>query len=472
MVKAARILFLVALVCLLGLPAAADVIVLKSGRRIQAWNVRERGERYFYETPNGEISIRKDLVERVERDDARPEWGRPSVALEGLPTADLPALNDADVLRVVEGGKVDRTLLTQLEAEATGGAEPARLRAAAAHALVGRLHFELGRAGEAADSLRRALRFAPNHPVLLLNLAVVEMERQRFAAAQDALRPVLSQKDYGFEAYRLQGYIYYLTEEMDRAQGAWKQALAVRDDAQLRAQLAELEREAKAAKDFQQRASGRFLLRYAGEEVASERLATAILRALDSMYDQLAGTFNLSPREPIVVLLYPDETFYELTGMPPEVHGLYDGKIRVPIRGLVSLTPALEQVLRHELVHAFVFLKSRNRAGHWLQEGLAQVHAGQRPPIAPSAFRPLFEPRDGSALPRIEAAFRGDAGQIMAAYAASWVVVDALLRRYGRGDMERLLEALARGESTEQALRSAYRLTLVDLDRLLYDSLR
>ena len=462
---------LVVILLLAALPAAADTIVLKSGRRLQAWNVQERGERYYYETPEGEVSLRKDQVERIERDDARPDWGRAAVSLADLPAADLPALDDADVLRVVAGGQVDSALLAKLEGEAARGDEAARLRAAAALALVGRLHLEQGRRDPAAESFRRALTFAPNHPGLLLMLAVAEIERQRYAAAQEALRPLFSNKDYAFHAYRLQGFLYYATEEMDRALAAWKQALALKPDPALAAELKAIEQEARAAEDLAQRASGRFVLRYEGSERGSERLAGGILRALDGMYDQFGSAFNYLPREPIIVLLYPDERFYELTGMPPEVHGLYDGKIRVPVAGLSSLTPSLEQVLRHELVHAFVFHKTRGRARHWLQEGLAQYYAGQRPQVSGDVFRPLFEPRDGSALPRIEAAF-GDAGSIFAAYAASWLVVDVLMRRYGRGDMERLLDALERGESTEQALRSAFRLTFVDLDREVYDSLR
>lgn len=469
-----RSLLALGLALAVALPAAADVIVLKNGRRIEAWGVEERGGRVYYETRAGQISLPKSLVERIERDGSLPNWAASEMsAASEVPEASLPALNDADVLRVIEGGKVDRSLLARLDGEAaSSGTEQARQRAAAGHALVGRLLAGEGKAAEAAGSFRRALTFAPNHPGLLLNLAVVEVERQRYDAALQTLRPVLAGNQFTFEAYRLQGWIYYQTEEMPRAIASWKRALAVRGDPELEATLARVEKEARAAEEFEQRASGRFLLRYSGQEVATSRLANSLLRALDRMYDEMASAFNLVPREPIVVLLYPNETFYDLTGLPPAVHGVYDGKIRVPVQGLTSLTSRLEQVLRHELVHAFVFFKSRGRARRWLQEGLAQYYAEQRPQVAPAAFRPLFEPRDGTALPRIEAAFQGGAGQVMAAYSASWLVVDTLMRRYGRGDMERLLEALARGESTQQALRSAYRLTYVDLDREVYAALR
>jgi len=469
----ATITFVAILGLLLVAPrASADVIVLKSGRRIETWKVEERGDRVLYQTPEGEVAIPRRLIERIERDDVVPSWvaGGPTAARD-LPALDLPASTTAGLDSVIVNGKVDRARLAQLEDEAaripTG---EGRERAAAAHARVGEFYLRRGELGAAAESFRRALRFEPNHPVLLLNLAVVEIQQQRYPAALERISVALRNPRYRFEAYRLQGWIYYHTEDMDRALDAWKLALAERRDPELEALLAKAEREEQVAEDYLQHQSGRFVLRYDSGQ-ATGRVHIEILAELDSMFSEMVGAFNYSPREPIVVLLYPDVTFYELTGMPPQVHGLYDGKIRVPVRGLTALPPRLRTTLRHELVHAFLFYKTRGRAPRWLHEGLAQWHAGQRPPVPASEFRPLFEPRDGSALPRIEGAFE-NMNSIGAAYMASWYVVDALQGRYGRGDMDRFLEALAGGESQSQALYSAFHLTYEDLDRDVFDSLR
>jgi tetratricopeptide (TPR) repeat protein len=471
-----RLALTLLLVLAVGGSLAADVIVLKSGRRIQAWNVEERGDRVYYETPNGSISLPKHVVERIERSDAMPEWGTggaaPAPAVE-LPAADLPALGDQDVLRVVADGKVDADLLAQLETQAGDSAsEAVRSRAAAAHLLAARLLAGRSDFSGAVEHLNRALTFAPGHPALLLSLAAVEFRQQRFGAALEHLRPVLDDSHYAFDAYRLQVYIFYQREEMERALAAWRRALQERSDPELAGLIARVEREAQAAETFQERGSGRFLLRYEGEELENQRLAASILGALDSMYDDLAGTLNVDAREPIVVLLYPSRTFYRLTGMPAEVHGLFDGKIRVPLLGLSSLTPELAQVLRHELVHALIFLKCGNRVSTWVQEGLAQFYAGQSLQIPREAFRPLFEPRDGTAVRRIEAGFGGDMNQMLTAYAGALLVVETLQRRYGRGDIERFLDALARGQSEEQALQAAFRLNYVDLDRDVYDAIR
>jgi tetratricopeptide (TPR) repeat protein len=464
-----RLLSVLALAATCALAGRADTIVLKNGRRIPAAAVEERGDKVFYETPDGLFGIARSLVERIERDDRTPDW---SAARAAFAADDLPALGDADVRRVVAGGQVNRDLLAEFDRAAErAGTDAARVRAAAAYALVAQTFLERGDTAAAMDAYRRSLSYAPRHPGLLVSLASLEYEQERYAAALEHLQPVFLQSRYLFEAYRLQGWIYYRTDDLDRALTAWTRAIAARRDPELEAWVAQAEREDRAAADFQQRESGRFVLRYDGGE-APARVAAGILDALDSMFNDMTSAFNVLPREPIVVILYPHETFYNLTGMPLEVHGLYDGKIRVPVAGLTELTPSFRQVLRHELVHAFVFLKSRGRAPRWLQEGLAQWHAGQRPPLSMSFFAPLFEPRDGSALDRIEAAFGGEAGEVASAYAAAWLVVNTLEDRYSAGDMERFLVALGRGDGVEAALRSAFRLSFEDLDREVYASLR
>ncbi len=93
------------------------------------------------------------------------------------------------------------------------------------------------------------------------------------------------------------------------------------------------------------------------------------------------------------------------------------------------------------------------------------------PRVARSVFRPLFADRDGTALRRIQAGFRGTPNQIFSSYLASWVVVDTLERKYGAAGRERFLAALRRGRSVEAALRSAFGIGLAQLDSLVYDSL-
>lgn len=461
------------------LPVLADVIVLKNGRRIQAAWVEERDGKVFYETDLGSFAIPARLVERIERSEngvavfpQKPARQAGLPAVSGGVERGLQSLSDEDVVDAVQGGSVNFALLSQLDRAARSTRSPqAESRAAAAHVRVAQHYLEKREWRFAGQSLLQALNFAPNHPVLLLRLSSLELEMQKYDQALSRLRPVLRDKQWAPDAYRLQGIIYYRREEMPRALEAWKQSLKLRPDPQLEKQLASLEREAEAAKGFRGEQSRRFILRYDREAGTHKNFGRDVLSALESMYDDVARTFHTFPREQIVVLLYPTESFYELTGAPSNVHGIFDGKIRVPAKGLTSLPPRLQITLRHELIHAFVYLKTRGRAPRWLQEGLAQWHTGQRSRAPRSAFRPLFEPRDGTALRRIEAGFRGTPEQRTASYAAAWLVVDVLERRYGAAGRDRLLQSLGRGNSITAALKSAFRLDPARLDGIILDSL-
>lgn len=461
------------LVLLVPLALPADVIVFKSGRRVYAFHVEERGDHVYYETEDGQVGIPKHLVQRIEKDSGLSGAAAAATEAEAPPQVDAPELDVPEVQRVIQGDSVNQELLAGLDhAAEQENSEAARHRAVAARIVAARFLAKRNQWDAAADTLQRALSIAPKDSLLLLELAGVAYVRQRYPAALDYLRPVLDDPAYAFEAYRLQGRIYYQREELDRALAAWKKALTFQYDSELEALIEQVEREAQIGQGLADRASGRFILRYEGGQESGSRLAASILAALDSMFDPLASDFNFLPREPIIVILYPNETFYELTGMPPWVHGLFDGKVRVPVRGLASLSPRLEQTLRHELVHAFLYLKTRNRAPRWLHEGLAQYIAGQQLIVSEQEFAPLFEPRTGQALGFIEQSFAGEQAQVLIAYQTSLIVVETLERRYGRGDMERFLAALASGESVGQSLQTAFRLSTEDLDRTIYDAIR
>ena len=55
---------------------------------------------------------------------------------------------------------------------------------------------------------------------------------------------------------------------------------------------------------------------------------------------------------------------------PGWVGALNDGRIRVPVQGLTSLTQELSRVLKHELTHSFIRQKTHGHAPMWIQEGL------------------------------------------------------------------------------------------------------
>ena len=63
---------------------ARDTIVLKNGRRIVAFNVREEGDKVKYETSAGELSLPKSIVDHIEKGGGVPMGDSPAAAAANL----------------------------------------------------------------------------------------------------------------------------------------------------------------------------------------------------------------------------------------------------------------------------------------------------------------------------------------------------------------------------------------------------
>src|SRR5271155_4945517 len=75
---------LCAVVFFAAVAARADPIVLKTGRRIVANNVREEGDKVKYETAAGELSLPKSIVDHIEKDGGVPMGDSPAAAAANL----------------------------------------------------------------------------------------------------------------------------------------------------------------------------------------------------------------------------------------------------------------------------------------------------------------------------------------------------------------------------------------------------
>lgn len=448
----------------------ADVIVLKSGRRIQAWSVEVKGDHVWWETQAGRFGLPWRLVERIERDEAAPAL---PPLVENAAVVSLPTLDDAMVAQVIVNGRIDRELVARLENEASRGDTAAQRRAAAAHAAVGQFLYAQADLVGAIASVERALAFAPNHPVLLLNLATLYYLQRDFPHALDALERAARGDSYTFEVNRLKGLVYYEQEKLDAAIRAWKQALAVRPEGEVQNWLARAEREAGAAAGYGERGSGRFLLRYSGAVSGRQSgLVREVMQTLERDFDDLTHEFDYLPRGRIVVLLYTEKAFNDVTSAPSWVDAVHDGKIRVPIQGLTSVTRRLRRVLRHELTHAFVHEKSRGQAPRWLHEGLAEWFEGARTANYGEVMRQVVE-RGRLPITNLNALLSaGSYEEVATGYALALAVVESMIELYGMSGITRLLDELGRGASLEAAVRAGYRMDLAGLERRVLDSLR
>jgi tetratricopeptide (TPR) repeat protein len=465
---------LVALFLCAGARAFADTIVLKNGRRIQAINAQETGDKVRYETAAGTLTLPKSIVDHIEKG---------SVGVASLPGADAaqlaitpPALDESGGTSEVESGAVhdgaiDRNYIAGVENAARSGSKAANESAALAHHAAAQFELAHGDMEHALQDERTALNYAPEQPVLLMNVAYMHLRRSEFKESLEELDRARRVAPDNPDVAKLAGWAYYGLNKMDQAVAEWKRAEALRPDPEITAALAKAERDKREEENYKENESEHFTLRYSG--AAQPELARDVLRTLEMHYSDISSALNYSPPDAIGVILYTQQAFADITRAPGWVGALNDGRIRVPVQGLTSVTPELSRVLKHELTHSFVGQKTRNRAPTWLQEGLAQWMEGKRSGEDATALVQIYDKQQNASLAQLEGSWMNLSGDA-AAYAYAWGLanVEYVIQSGGMDDIQRILDQIAQGQPANAALREVLHDDYSDLMQATVDYLK
>ena len=450
--------------------AWADTIHLKNGRTILADHIRENGNRYEYDIGDDSYAIQKSSVDHIDAGGMPARSG--SAALKA---ADLPTFTPADslanegdlVARIIKEGKVNADVLASLEGK--GNAE----LSATADFIAGKFEFEHGNIAQSRQYFESALRFQPDNSTILVYYAALLVRTgnaaQALPYAERAVRTAPSSPD----AYTMLGYSQFASDHTKEAVASWKRSLELRPDATVQQFLAKAQREQTVESDFSQGESSHFVLHYEGKQT-SDALRGQILAALESDYDDLVRDLGTPPRDNIVVTLYTEQAFFDVTRAPSWAGGINDGKLRIPISGLTSMTSELAHVLKHELAHSFIAKLSGGRCPPWLHEGIAQFVEPRRLSSEGHQLSLLFKAQRNIPLNALEGSFNRFSGsEAYVAYAESLAAVTYINDSYGMSDIQRILERISQGNSTEAALRatihSDYGQFETDLARYLAD---
>jgi tetratricopeptide (TPR) repeat protein len=445
--------------------SAADTIVLKNGRRITAETVTDDGEHVTYLTPAGQLSLPKSIVARIEKDDYG--YSSPSPSTEPPVSAPeiAPVRGYEDVAALaVHDNQIDFGYLSRLESDARSGGAAAIAKVTAAHYSAAQFLVAKGDTDAAIDHYREALAFAPDNTGLLLNLAVLYLRESQFGKALDPLERARRAAPDSADVAKLTGWSYYGANKTDRAIQEWQRAEKLRPDPEVQAALEKAQRDQAEEESYREGETAHFDLKYNGS--AAPDLARGILRALEDDFRDLESQLDYTPPEQISVILYTQQAFADITRAPGWVGALNDGRLRIPVQGLTSVTPELAHVLKHELTHSFVGQKSHNRAPTWLQEGVAQYMEGRRSTSSASA---LVDAGTQGLIPPLSA-FEGpwmslDGNSAAFAYAWSLAVVESIVDSGGVSDIGRLLDRLATAPSTEAAAQEMLHSNYTDLQQ-------
>jgi tetratricopeptide (TPR) repeat protein len=430
--------------------ASADTIHLKNGRTIVADHVRENGNHYEYDIGDDSYAIPKSSVDHVDA------GGMPTHASGAAKVGDLPAFTPADslrnegdlVTRIVKEGKVDPDALSLLDSK--GNPE----LSATADFIAGKFEFEHGNIAQARRYFENALRFQPDNSTILIYYAALLVRTGNTAQALPYAQRAVRSAPESPDAYTMLGYAQFASDRTKDAVASWKRSLELRPDSTVQQFLAKAQREETVETDFSQHESSHFVLHYEGRQT-SEAFRSQIVAALESDYDDLSSSLGSPPRDSILVTLYTEQAFFDVTRAPSWAGAMNDGKLRIPVSGLSSLTPELARVLKHELAHSFITKLSGGRCPPWLHEGIAQFLEPKSLGGDGHQLSLVFKAQREIPLNALEGSFQNFSGaQAYLAYAESLAAVVYINDSYGMSDVERILERISQGSSTEAAMRA------------------
>ena len=427
------------------------MIHLKNGRKIWADRVHANGPHLEYDVGDNSYAIPAILVDRVEAGGVAPE-----VSSSQNPDHDLPVLvpnTDLDVdgdlpSKIIHDGHVDTEALASLEQTA----KPPVV--GAGYFIAGKHEFDRGNFSQARSYFDTALHFQPDSPTILNYYAAalvrMGMARQGLSYAERSTRLAPNSAD----SFAVLGFVQFSLDRSKDAIRSWKRSLELRPDPAVEEYIAKAQRETKAEADFSERASSHFTLRYEGKQT-SESLRRSILSTLEAEYDDLVRQLGVAPRENIPVILYTNETFFDVTRAPSWSGAVNDGKLRIPLNGVESVNSEMARVLKHELAHSFINQISHGRCPQWLHEGIAQAVEPKTVSGDGRRLAQLFAAEREIPFNALEGSFmRFSTIEAILAYDESLAAVEFINDTYGMSELRRILEKIGEGSPTELALRN------------------
>lgn len=217
-----------------------------------------------------------------------------------------------------------------------------------------------------------------------------------------------------------------------------------------------------------------FRILYSGERQLE--FEGELLSLLQTEMDSLTAAMGYFPEGAIDVLIMTEDLGERAVPADPFLRGLYDGKIRLYLEGRSPETEDFMNTVRHEMVHAILHRAAGNLPG-WFQEGVAQK-IGDTPTFEETESMRSFLNWRMEAGRQVSVTSLQDSfvdlpeDERAAAYAASYMFVDYLIRSYGENLIPVLVTELQGGLTLEEALGSLTGKDLVSLERDFFRDLK
>jgi Peptidase MA superfamily len=300
-------------------------------------------------------------------------------------------------------------------------------------------------------------------------LAGLHLKQGQYRQAENVLLRAQIKHHESPDLIYLLGMSYYLQDKNEAAARLLQQSLDLRYRPEVEQLVQKIHQENSTENNYRQANSLHFVVRYEGS-ASNHALGHGILASLERSFSELEAQLDFSPRESIAVVLYPNEVFQDVTKTPSWVGALNDGKIRFPIKGLSLVDEQVRQILKHELTHSFIRLKTAGNCPLWLNEGLAQHLSGESSRLFLPLAKQAISQKRFPLLSDLQEPFLSlSAAQASWAYQQSLLATDFLVKSYGLSDVQRLLEGIGQTGSFQAGLKIILGKNYAELQREFED---
>ncbi len=451
---------ILALLLVVAINLYGDVIYLNNGSILLVEKAWEEGDEVKYQTGKGIQSLPKSSVQSIRQEKPAPppavqRWGigvsqgNQSGTSFPAPTSPIPPTSG--------GAAVSKETLARLRENLNADPSDAMAKMELVHALnsVASLQVAQGDLPSAQSSLEEALRLDRNNPALLSNLATIYYRLGNYSKAESVLEACLQADRQNQWIHYFLGETYYKQEKISQAISQWNEAPQLGPNQAISERLEKARRESGVHNELSEQKSTHFILRY-DRKTSNRPLGEQILATLEDLYRRMSNELTSHAPETVAVILYPDQAFFDVTRAPGWTGGMYDGKIRIPIKGLFGVTSELRATLAHELTHCFMIALPGRGSPTWFLEGVAQVLEGRSASGDRRALVQLRQANQLIPLKNLRGSFMGiPDGMVDVAYAESLSAVEYLNARFGRSAIRDLLDLMAQNYNFENAFNKA-----------------
>jgi len=324
---------------------------------------------------------------------------------------------------------------------------------------------QAGRFPEGVELLRQARVLNPEDAVVRRNLsgiltdwAMQLVHQGHVDEAVSALREATTHDSGNGQAFVRLGDILYLRRgEFDAAIDAWTQAhQRVPADVwrSVADRLAQVRRDRLIERGFGASATAHFAI-HAPPSMAGA--LTRLEQALEAAYATLAGALGSGPPK-LTVIVYTQEDLRRVYAQRDWALGFYDGRIRLRLDEVTH--HVLDDLVVHELAHAFLHHLYGDALPVWLHEGYAQHHerAYQSTGEAARIEQGIVSRAHWIPLKWIDRHFQQPSSDddVLRAYLQARLVVRELIGRHGTQRFNTFLSRLAQGATVEAAYEQAF----------------